>query len=62
MPQTNAVATVAPITITLKRDKECKGSVRYVTDEPDAVVTNVYLSRSAFNPMPDAITITVKSN
>ena len=31
--------------IILKRDKECKGSVRFITDNPDADVTNVYVMR-----------------
>ena len=33
------------IEIEMKCDKECKGSVRFITDNPDAVITNVYLSR-----------------
>jgi hypothetical protein len=31
--------------VVLKRDKECKGSVRFITEDPKAPVTNVYLSR-----------------
>lgn len=34
------------ITVTLKRDKECKGSVRFATDDEKAPVTNVYVSRT----------------
>jgi len=33
------------IEIEMKRDKECKGSIRFITDNPDALVTNVYVSR-----------------
>lgn len=32
--------------IKMKRDKECKGSVRFATEDPKAAVTNVYVSRS----------------
>ena len=31
--------------ITMKRDKECKGSVRFATDDAKAAVSNVYVSR-----------------
>lgn len=34
------------IEVTLKRDKECKGSVRFATDDEQAPVTNLYISRS----------------
>lgn len=33
------------ITIILKKDKDCKGSVRFVTDDPKAPISNVYVSR-----------------
>lgn len=48
--------------VEMKSDKECKGSVRYATADPDAVVTNVYLSRKFANPMPKSITVTVATN
>ena len=35
-----------PIKVVLKRDKDCKGSVRFATDDPKAPVTNIYLSRT----------------
>lgn len=34
------------VTIELKRDKECKGSVRFATTDDKAAVTNVYVARS----------------
>lgn len=46
--------------ITMKRDKECKGSVRFVSDDPDAAITNVYLSRACPGANhAKAVTITV---
>jgi len=46
--------------IILKAAKQCKGSVRYETADPTAVITNVYLDRAFANPMPDAIEVTIK--
>jgi hypothetical protein len=60
MPQTTTPTMGTIATITLQRDKECKGSIRYATSEEGAVITNVYLSRTAYNPMPAAITLTVQ--
>ena len=37
---------IMPVKVTLKRDKECKGSVRFATDDEKAPVTNVYLMRT----------------
>ena len=34
------------IEIIMLRDKECKGSVRFVTTDEKAAVTNVYISRA----------------
>ena len=48
-------------TVTLTKDKECKGSVRYATADFEAVVSNVYLSRSFARPMPDSITVTIRA-
>lgn len=45
-------------TITLKRDKECKGSVRFATEDDKAPVSNVYVSR-AIPEVATAQTITV---
>ena len=42
-------------------DKECKGSVRYATDDEDAPVRNIYLSRSFAKPMPEKITVTIQA-
>jgi hypothetical protein len=33
-------------TVELKREKDCKGSVRFTTDNEQAAVTNVYVSRA----------------
>ena len=34
------------IVIVMKKDKECKGSIRFATDDEKAPVTNVYVSRA----------------
>ena len=49
------------VTVILKRDKECKGSVRFSTSDEKAPLTNVYLSRAVkgCNEATE-ITVTVK--
>jgi len=47
--------------IELKKDKDCRGSVRYATTEPTAVVSNVYLSRTAAKLMPEKIKVTIEA-
>ena len=47
--------------IEMSPDKECKGSVRYATDDEDAPVRNIYLSRSFAKPMPEKITVTIQA-
>lgn len=46
--------------VTLVKDKECKGSARYATNDPDAPLSNVYLSRKAFASMPSSIRVIVR--
>lgn len=46
------------VTIELKRDKECRGSVRFATADDKAPVTNVYVSR-ALEGVNDAQTVKV---
>ena len=36
----------ATATIELKKDKDCKGSIRFVTSDDKAPIDNVYVSRS----------------
>jgi len=33
-------------TVELKRDKDCKGSIRFSTDNEQAAISNVYVSRT----------------
>ena len=47
-------------TIKMKQDKVCKGSVRYKTDDPDAVLSNVYVSKTFKATMPKTVTVTIK--
>jgi hypothetical protein len=45
--------------IKMKKEKDCKGSVKYSTSDPKAVITNVYVERSFANPMPDEVTVSI---
>lgn len=47
------------MTVTLEKSKECKGSVRYETNDPEAPISNIYLSRAFSRPMPESVTVTV---
>ena len=49
-----------PITIPMVKDKDCKGSVKYRTTDPMALLTGVYVSRAWQDPMPSEITITLE--
>lgn len=45
--------------IRMKKEKDCKGSVKYSTTDAKAVITNVYVDRSFADPMPAEVTIVV---
>lgn len=54
-------------TITLYKDKECKGSVRYSlpdytspADAFNAPTASVYISRAAWPTMPDGVIVTIQ--
>jgi len=47
--------------IEMVKEKDCKGSVKYSSADPDAVVSNIYLSRKAAQEMPPAIKVTVEA-
>lgn len=52
---------MAKVEVTLKREKECKGSVRFVTEDEKAPVTNIYLSRAVdFSKSAAAVKVTVE--
>lgn len=45
--------------VVLKKDKECKGSIRYATEEKsddggEPVITNAYVMRNRLGPHPPA--------
>ena len=46
------------VSITMKPDKICKGSIRFATDDEEAPITNVYVSK-AMEGVKDARSITV---
>lgn len=58
---TNTQASSKTTTVELTKDKDCKGSVRFITDDIKAAVSNVYVSR-AMNGINDAkrVRITVE--
>jgi hypothetical protein len=52
---------VKPITVTLEKSKETKGTYRFDSPNPDAAITSVYVRKSAFNgnAVPKRIVLTV---
>lgn len=49
--------------IALKRDKECRGSVRFKTTDENVAVDNVYVSRSVPGiETAKSVTVTVQVN
>ena len=63
MPSSNDSPSSKPasVTVTLNRGKECKGSVRFETDNNLAPLTNVYLSRTVpFAQTAKTIRVTVE--
>lgn len=45
--------------ILMKKDKECKHSVRYASSNPESPLSTVYVSRKFSSPMPEEIVVTV---
>lgn len=60
-PQSSVSSTssIAPVTLTLHEDKQCKGSVRYGTNDPEAPISSIYLSRKFAAQMPKSIVVTI---
>ena len=54
----NTKSTAEAVTVELKKDKDCKGSVRFVTDDIKAPISNAYVNR-AMNGINDASVIRV---
>jgi hypothetical protein len=52
---------VKPITVTLEKSKETKGTYRFDSPNPDAAITSVYIRKSAFEggAVPERIVLTV---
>lgn len=46
MATKNASTKSSPVSIEMPKGKDCKGSVRFETADPNAVVTNIYVDRS----------------
>jgi len=52
---------VKPISVTLEKSKETKGTYRFDSPDPNAVITSVYVRKSAFDDgaVPKRIVLTV---
>ncbi len=50
-----------PITVTLEKSKETKGTYRFDSPDPNAAVTNIYVRKNAFDggTVPKRIVLTV---
>lgn len=49
-----------PITVTLEKSKETKGTYRFDSPNPDAAITSLYVKKSAFDgAVPKRIVLTV---
>lgn len=54
------MAKAKPVEITMTKEKDCKGSVRYANHEAGMVATNIYVNRTFADPMPDTVKITIE--
>jgi hypothetical protein len=50
-----------PITVTLEKSKETKGTYRFDSSDPNAPITSIYIRKTAFDAgkVPPRITLTV---
>jgi hypothetical protein len=50
-----------PITVTLEKSKETKGTYRFDSSDPNAAITSLYVRKSAFadGSVPSRITLSV---
>lgn len=47
--------------ITMKREKDCKHSIRYKAEDPDAILPTAYLKRKDLgSPPPEKIKVVLK--
>ncbi len=47
--------------ITMKREKDCKHSIRYKSEDPDAILPTAYLKRKDLgSPPPEKIKVVLK--
>jgi len=47
--------------IKMKRDKDCKHSVRYATDDTEAPIASVYVKRSFAKTMPLSVVVSLEA-
>ncbi len=53
---------VKPITVTLDKGKETKGTYRFDSPDPNAAITSIYVRKSAFDggAVPERLVLTVQ--
>lgn len=54
MPMNGTVAIVP-----MKKEKDCKGSIRYGTPDQEEIVTNSYVSRGLAKNMPEEVVVVI---
>ncbi|HUW33306.1 MAG TPA: hypothetical protein VM223_16985 [Planctomycetota bacterium] len=52
---------MAKVQIKMLVEKVCKGSVRYASADDTAVATNLYVSKTLADPMPQEILVTIET-
>jgi len=52
---------MAKVQIKMLVEKVCKGSIRYASADPEAVATNLYVSKQLADPMPEEILLTIET-
>lgn len=47
------------VTVTLTKDRDTKGTYVYKTDDREAAIRSLYITKSAVGDAPDEITVTI---
>lgn len=48
------------VSVTLTKDRDTKGTYVYKTDDRDAAIRSLYITKSAVSEAPDEITVTIE--
>lgn len=49
-----------PVTVKLTKDRDTKGTYVYKTDDREAAIRSLYITKSAVAEAPDEITVTIE--